>query len=251
MRDLIAGNWKMNTRREDAAALAAGLAQKRAGESDAACDMLVCPPFPWLDAVGNALGRSGIHLGAQDCHADDFGAHTGDVNCAMLVDAGCSHVIVGHSERRSDHGESNENVMAKAAAAQAAGLIAIICIGETLSERELNKTLDVVSSQLSGSVPKGSTAENLVIAYEPVWAIGTGLTPTMDQVAEVHAHIRAALSDRVKDFDAVRILYGGSMNPGNAAELLSIDNVNGGLVGGASLKVNDFWSICSAAGAKK
>ena len=247
MRPLIAGNWKMNLLHADAVALASGLSERRSAEGDPGCDILVCPPYISIPPVASAVSGEAVSLGAQDCHAGDFGAHTGDVNCAMLKDAGCDYVIVGHSERRADHGESDEIVCAKAAAVIAAGMTAIVCIGEKLDEREAEKTLERVAAQIAGSVPEGATADNLVIAYEPVWAIGTGLTPTIDQIAEVHAEIRARLASCAGNADGVRILYGGSMNPGNAAEILAVDNVNGGLVGGASLKLDDFWSVCSAA----
>jgi triosephosphate isomerase len=182
-------------------------------------------------------------LGGQDCHPQTKGAHTGDVAAEMLKDLGCSHVIVGHSERRTDHGEIDLVVSEKAKAAHRAGLVAIICIGETEAERDAGETLNVCSRQIAGSVPDDATAENTVIAYEPVWAIGTGRTPTNEDVAEVHGHIRAELSRKVANADDVRILYGGSVKGSNAGELMSIPNVDGALVGGASLKADDFWTI--------
>jgi triosephosphate isomerase len=189
---------------------------------------------------------STIALGAQDCASQESGAHTGDVAAAMLKDCGCSHVILGHSERRADHGESSAEVAAKAKAAQAAGLIAIVCVGETEAQRDAGDTLKIVESQIVNSVPNGSTPQNLVVAYEPVWAIGTGRTPTAGDVEVVHRHIRQLLVGAVKGGEGVRILYGGSVKPSNAAELMAVPEVNGALVGGASLKAADFLGIAAA-----
>ncbi len=247
MRPLIAGNWKMNTLREAAAGLAGALADRCREEGDPGVDLLVCPPSIMLHVVGAVIAETPVALGAQDCHPDDFGAHTGDVNAAMIADAGCSHVIVGHSERRTDHGETDQLVRTKAASAHDQSLTAIICVGETLEQLDAGETLAVVSRQIAGSVPDGAKASNTVIAYEPVWAIGTGRTPTIDQVGEVHDHMRKIVAGQIDDPESVRLLYGGSMNPGNAAELLSVENVNGGLIGGASLKAHDFWNICNSA----
>jgi len=250
IRPLIAGNWKMNGLTADAVALAGGLAEKakaKDASDDMPGDMLVCPPNVHIAAVSAALDGSGIALGAQDCHTASSGAHTGDVSAAMLVDMGCSHCIVGHSERRADHGEGDALVRQKATAAQGEGLVAVICVGETLEERDAGTTLAVVEAQLRGSVPEGATAANTVIAYEPVWAIGTGRTPTIEQIGEVHDHMRSVLDGLVAESGAVRLLYGGSVNPGNAQDILALANVNGGLVGGASLKVDDFWSILESA----
>jgi len=244
MRALIAGNWKMNTLRDGAEVLARALVERRAREGDPGCDMLVCPPAVMLHPVAGVVRGSPVALGAQDCHTAEFGAHTGDVSAPMLADAGCAYVIVGHSERRADHAETDTLVAAKAAAAQGRGLRAIVCVGETLAQRDAGETLAIVEGQIAGSVPAGSSATNTVIAYEPVWAIGTGRTPTIAQIAEVHDHIRAVLGGRMTDSGDVRLLYGGSMNPGNAKDILAVANVNGGLVGGASLKADDFWSIC-------
>ncbi|MCC7166215.1 MAG: triose-phosphate isomerase [Rhodospirillales bacterium] len=241
-RKLIAGNWKMNGKRADGLALARAVMAEAKGVAGKA-DLLVCPPFTLVSELGNALAGSGVALGAQDCHAKVSGAHTGDVAAAMLADLGCRYVIVGHSERRTDHGETDAQVNAKAKAALAAGLIPIICIGETEGERDAGKTLAVVRSQLKGSIPEGATAANTVIAYEPVWAIGTGRTPTTQEVAEVHALIRKE-SGLGPD---LRILYGGSMKPSNAQELLALADVDGGLIGGASLKAEDFLAIARAA----
>lgn len=239
-RALIAGNWKMNLTRSTGEALASELA---AAAGEIGVELAVCPPFPYVAGVGATLAGSGVALGAQDCHADAGGAHTGDVAAEMLADIGCTYVIVGHSERRADHGESDATVRAKGEAARRAGLIPIVCVGETEAERDAGKTLAVVETQVRGSVPAGLDGTTLVIAYEPVWAIGTGRTPTVDDVAAVHAHIRAVLADMTGDAAAVRLLYGGSVKPGNAAELMAVANVDGALVGGASLKAEDFLGI--------
>ncbi len=249
LRHLVAGNWKMNGSRSMAAQLIADLKAHdlNAARAGLSADLLVCPPFPYLIHASEFLMGSNIALGAQDCAPQDSGAHTGDVAAAMLKDCGCSHVIVGHSERRTDHGESSAEVAAKAKAAQAAGLVAIVCVGETDSQRDAGETLKVVESQIVNSIPAGSTSANLVIAYEPVWAIGTGRTATAGDVEAVHAHIRKLLLSSVKGSgEGVRILYGGSVKPGNAAELMGVPEVNGALVGGASLKAADFLGIAAA-----
>ncbi|GAB6053977.1 triose-phosphate isomerase [Magnetospira thiophila] len=248
-RPMIAGNWKMNGLLADSKALAAGVAAKRkALGGSAPFDILVCPPFPLISTVAEAVSGSGVDVGAQDCHMNVSGAHTGDTSASLLKDAGCSYVIVGHSERRTDHAETDAIVKAKAEAGLAAGLKVIVCIGETLEEREAGKTLDVNKSQLNGSLPTGATAANCIIAYEPVWAIGTGKVATPEQAQEVHAAIRAELKKMIGgEADGMRILYGGSMKPGNAAELMSQGDIDGGLIGGAALKVEDFWGIAAAA----
>lgn len=243
-RPLIAGNWKMNGRLAEATALAQAVA---AGARAGGAELLVCPPFPMLASVKGVLGSAPVALGAQDCHAKASGAHTGDVAAEMLRDVGCRYVIVGHSERRADHAETDAIVRAKAEAASRAGLVPIVCVGETLAERDANKTLDVVAAQLAGSIPDAATAAALVVAYEPVWAIGTGRTPTAAQVAEVHAKIRADLSARFSDGATMRVLYGGSVKASNAAELLAVANVDGALIGGASLKADEFLAIAAAA----
>jgi triosephosphate isomerase (TIM) len=240
---LVAGNWKMNGLRSDGLALARDLAARAAAAHR--CELLVCPPFTLLRAAGDALAGSGIGLGGQDCHAAAGGAFTGSISAEMLKDAGCSHVILGHSERRHGLGESDADVRAKTAAAGRAGLVAIVCVGETRGEREAGEAARVVSRQLAGSLPPdltsgGAAADRLVIAYEPVWAIGTGLTPTLDDIAEIHAAIRRQIPA------GTRILYGGSVNPKNAAEILALAEVDGALVGGASLKAEDFWAIAEA-----
>ncbi len=244
---LVAGNWKMNgtlASLDEARAL-----MKKLQGANPRCDVMLCPPFTLIHPMAGVLGDSTIALGGQDCHWERSGAHTGDIAAEMLADLGCTAVIVGHSERRTDHGETDEIVKRKAAAAHRAGLVSIVCIGETIDERKAGKTLDVLSRQIAGSLPEGANAANTVIAYEPVWAIGTGLTPTTDEVAEAHAHIRKELAARVggeEEAARVRIQYGGSVKPNNAHELMSVPNVDGALVGGASLKAADFFGIIEA-----
>jgi triosephosphate isomerase len=243
---LIAGNWKMNgvaSSLSDAAVVAEG-----AKAADGKVDVMLCPPATLLAQMRWQTKGSPLLLGGQDCHPKPSGAHTGDISAAMLKDAGASAVIVGHSERRTDHGETDVLVRAKAEAARAAGLTAIVCIGETEAERDSGATLDVLSRQLAGSVPDGSPAD-IVIAYEPVWAIGIGRTPSQADITAAHAHIRARCKERFgAEGSAMRILYGGSMKPDNAAAILKVADVNGGLVGGASLKSADFLAIVKAAG---
>jgi triosephosphate isomerase (TIM) len=248
LRPLIAGNWKMNGRRADGIALADELARRarRAGSAELTCDLLVCPPATLLVAVAQAIADSPVSLGAQDCHSAASGAHTGDVAAAMLADVGCRYVIVGHSERRANHGESDQLVNAKAAAAHAAGLVAVVCIGETEAERNDGTTLAVVGRQFEASLPASATPDNTIIAYEPVWAIGSGRVPTEAEIAAVHDHLRALARSRLPGGERLRLLYGGSVKAGNAAGILAIANVNGALVGGASLNADDFWAIaCS------
>ena len=243
MRKLAAGNWKMNGLGDSLGEIAA-LAQ---AFPDPACDVLICPPATLLSRLSDAARGSAIATGAQDCHANASGAHTGDTSAEMIADAGGSYVIVGHSERRTDHGETDDVVRAKAEAAWRAGLIAVICVGETLGEREASQTLEIVGGQIAGSVPEGATAANTVVAYEPVWAIGTGKVPTLEEIAEVHNDIRARLVARFgEDANGMRLLYGGSVKPSNAAEIFAVSNVDGALVGGASLKAADFGGIISA-----
>ena len=240
-RPLIAGNWKMNGLAADGAALAKAVAGLAGTKPPA--DVLLCPPATLVAAVATAVRGSSVAVGGQDCHAATSGAHTGDVSAEMLKDAGASWVIVGHSERRTNHGETDAIVRAKAEAAWRAGLSAIVCIGETLAQREGGQTLKVLESQLRGSVPAGSTAVNLVVAYEPVWAIGTGKTATTVEIAEAHRHIRAVLGGLTPAADGVRLQYGGSVKGSNAKEILAVPDVDGALVGGASLKADDFWAI--------
>jgi len=246
-RPLIAGNWKMNGLRTDAVALVKAVAAgvKQAGWTDR--EVLVCPPSTLVAIVADAAKGSGVLVGGQNCHAKASGAHTGDISAEMLKDAGGSHVIVGHSERRTDCGETDAVVRAKAEAGWRAGLLPIVCIGETLVEREAGRTMAVLESQLKGSAPAGATAANLVVAYEPVWAIGTGKTPTVAEVAAAHAHIRRVLGGLTADAAGVRLLYGGSVKSSNAAELLAAGDVDGALVGGASLSAAEFLAIAKAA----
>ena len=245
IRPLIAGNWKMHGRRADATALAGELARRarRAASAELRCELVICPPAPLLTVLADIVADSPVRLGAQDCHHLPGGAHTGDVSAAMLADAGCRYVIVGHSERRTEHGESDERVRAKAEAAHAAGLTAIVCLGETAAQRARGETLNVVDGQFRGSLPGAATAANTVVAYEPVWAIGTGKVPTVAEIAAVHEQLRTLARSRVGGGERLRLLYGGSVKPGNAAEMLAIANVNGALVGGASLQAGDFWAI--------
>ena len=238
-RKLAAGNWKMNGT-ADALSM---LDQLAASHKTPSVDILICPPATLLH---RAAGHGAIATGAQDCHANTSGAHTGDIAADMIADAGGSYVLTGHSERRTDHAETDQMIAAKSQAAYAAGLTAVICIGETLSEREDGTTLTVLDTQLAGSIPDTATADNTVIAYEPVWAIGTGKVPTTDQIADVHAHIRARLTARFTDGSGMRILYGGSVKASNAAEIFAVPDVDGALVGGASLKADDFSPIITA-----
>ncbi len=242
---IVAGNWKMNGLSASLAQIEA-MAQGYDAPLKSSVELLICPPATLVGAaIATAAGR--LSIGGQDCHQKASGAHTGDVSASMLADLGATSVIVGHSERRTDHAESSALVKAKAEAALAAGLIAILCVGETDAERKAGRTLDVVGAQIAGSLPAGATAANLVLAYEPVWAIGTGLTPTAADVADVHAFIRAELARALgADGAGVRILYGGSVKPSNAVELMGVANVDGALVGGASLTAKDFLGIAAA-----
>ncbi len=247
IRALVAGNWKMNGLMESATE-ARALAEFLSRDAVTGCSVLLCPPFTLLVPFASLFEGTGVGLGGQNCHSNRGGAHTGDISAEMLKDLGCEYVIVGHSERRADHGETDEDVKAKAGAAQAAGMTAIVCIGETEDERDAGKTFDVVKSQLSGSLPEAASSANTVIAYEPVWAIGTGRIPSTDEVQEVHALIRAELSDSLGKDEAngIRILYGGSMKPENAHDLIGLPDVDGGLIGGASLKAEDFLAIAQS-----
>ena len=247
-RFLIAGNWKMNGLKADGVALASALADKMKTGADPKFEMLVCPPFTLISTILDTVAGSGIAVGGQDCHMSEKGAHTGDTSAWAQKDLGCGYVIVGHSERRTNHAETDAIVKAKAQAALAAGLKVIVCIGETLDQREAGQTLEVNRTQLHGSLPDGATAENTVVAYEPVWAIGTGKTASPEQAQEVHAMIRSELTSGLGQAtaDAMRVLYGGSMNAKNAAELLAQPDIDGGLIGGAALKVDDFWTIAQS-----
>jgi triosephosphate isomerase (TIM) len=246
IRPLVAGNWKMNGTSASLTELHA-IGHGFMHGLDAETEALICVPATLLYRAAEILHQTPVKAGGQDCHPGESGAHTGDISAEMLKDAGASHVIIGHSERRTDHGEDDATVHSKAEAAWRAGLVAIVCIGETRAERESGATLDVLSRQIDGSVATLATAKNTVIAYEPVWAIGTGLTPTVDDVAEAHAHIRARLHEKLgAEATRMRILYGGSVKPSNAQELLSVVNVDGALVGGASLKASDFLGIAES-----
>jgi triosephosphate isomerase len=243
MRPLVAGNWKMNGLLRQAGSLASQLV---AGSRDVACELLVCPPFTALSAVAAIVDGSAVGLGAQDCHAAQSGAHTGDIAAAMLADAGCRAVILGHSERRASHHESDHAVRAKVAAAWRAGLRPIVCVGETDDERDAGHEMAVVGRQVGASLPDDFVGD---LAYEPIWAIGTGRTPSVEAVASMHAHIRSALMARLgEQARQVRILYGGSVNQENAATLLAVPEVDGALVGGASLNAAAFLAIAEAAG---
>jgi triosephosphate isomerase (TIM) len=240
-RPFVAGNWKMNGLRSSAAEI---IRVVQGAGALTAVDLMVCPPATLLGLFAAIVEGSAVRLGAQDCHTESHGAFTGDISAEMLKDAGASAVIVGHSERRTYHKETDADVRAKALAARRAGLCAIVCVGETRAERENGHALAVVRTQLEGSIPDGATAGNLVVAYEPVWAIGSGLTPTPADVAEMHGSIRRLLRLRFADEGAgMRILYGGSVKPSNAKELLGVADVDGALVGGASLKADEFLAI--------
>ncbi|EJB02374.1 triosephosphate isomerase [Rhizobium leguminosarum bv. trifolii WSM597] len=244
MRKLIAGNWKMNGLVSSQAEIEAlkGLT------GSATCDIVVCPPFTLLDRAVERVKGSSLTIGAQDCHAQQSGAHTGDISAEMLADIGAHYVILGHSERRVAHGEDDAMVLEKAVAAHQAGLISIVCVGETRHERDEGRAIKVVDKQLRASVPEGATGQTLVIAYEPVWAIGTGLVPTNEQIEEMHAAIRQVLQERLgSDGHSVRILYGGSVKASNAEALFRLRNVDGALVGGASLKASEFAAVTLAA----
>lgn len=245
---LIAGNWKMNGFHQDVLDIGARLGENVESLGERPVDVVVCPPTVWVAETAAYLAPTKVRVGAQDCSHLPNGAHTGDVSAEMLKRAGCSLCIVGHSERRRDHGETDALVRAKAEAVLEQGLAVIVCIGETEEEREAGQTLKVVGRQFAASVPDRAASATTVVAYEPVWAIGTGRTPTLDEIAEVHGFLRNSLYERF-DYDgfAIRILYGGSVTPDNARDILHVDHVNGALVGGASLKVETFWPIVQAA----
>jgi len=249
-RKLIVGNWKMNGLTADGLALASNVAARAAEASGAggaiACDIAIAPPATLLREVVARLAGGPVSAGGQDCHWEVAGAHTGDTSAAMLKDAGASLAIIGHSERRGDHNESDDLVRAKAEAALAEGLVAIVCVGETEAQRDAGDAVAVVISQIDGSIPAAASPKTMVVAYEPVWAIGTGRTPTLGEIVEIHAAIRDHLAERFEGGDGIRILYGGSVKPANSAEILGLDDVDGALVGGASLNAADFWAIVEA-----
>nr|WP_269467890.1 triose-phosphate isomerase [Devosia ureilytica] len=243
---MIAGNWKMNGLTHSLDELAELARLLTTGEAPRAL-VVVCPPATLLAAVAAQGASSGIIAGGQDCHAEPSGAHTGDISASMLADAGAQYVIVGHSERRTDHGESSDTVREKAEAAIGAGLKPIICVGETEAQRNAGDAESVVAGQLATSIPDAAGQHEVIVAYEPIWAIGTGRTPTLDEIGQMHDTIRARLVDRfgLSKGESIRILYGGSLKPQNAREILGVANVNGGLVGGASLLAKDFYTIIS------
>ncbi|MEE9455095.1 MAG: triose-phosphate isomerase [Paracoccaceae bacterium] len=244
-RKIAAGNWKMHGLKSTLRELEA----LKSSSSDADCDIILCPPATLMAAMAELSTGSGIIIGGQDCHWQETGAHTGDISAEMLADAGAGAVILGHSERRADHRETDASVHQKTLAAWRAGLHAIVCIGETEAQRDAGETLAVIGAQMQGSTPDAATTQNTIIAYEPVWAIGTGRTPTLTEVGEVHDFLRANLVKRFGDDigNGIRLLYGGSVNPANARDIFAISNVDGGLVGGASLKAADFAQIIAAA----
>jgi triosephosphate isomerase len=240
-RKMAAGNWKMNGTQADLVLLDA------LAHGQATCDVVICPPATLLTAAAARTAATSVAVGAQTCHAAAKGAHTGDLSAAMIAETGATHVIVGHSERREAHGETDADVAAQAKAAQAAGLVPIVCLGESEAQRDAGEALQVIAAQLKGSVPDGSTAATLVIAYEPIWAIGTGKIPSMEQIEEVHAALRRDLVERFEaEGEEMRLLYGGSVKAGNAAEIFAVANVDGALVGGASLTHADFAPIVQA-----
>jgi len=240
---LAAGNWKMNGLGRDLSEIRALISAM----GTPSCEVLICPPATLIDRMRILADETALQVGAQDCHAQASGAHTGDISVAMLADAGATYVIVGHSERRADHGETDALVQAKADAVLGQRLVAIVCVGETEAQRDAGETLAVVGAQMRGSMPEGCTAQTVVVAYEPVWAIGTGRTPTLAQIEEVHAFMRSALTERFgSEGAAMRLLYGGSVKPSNASEIFALANVDGALVGGASLKAADFAQIVAA-----
>lgn len=243
---LIVGNWKMNGTLVQADRFAGEMLTSLEAEPITRDRLVVCPPATLLADLSVLLAGSDIAVGAQDCHTGEEGAYTGDISALLLADCGASYVIVGHSERRTGHQEGDTLIAAKAHAAIAAGLIAIVCVGETEAEREAGQALDIVARQVRHSVPRGATIETCVIAYEPVWAIGTGKTPTLSEIATVHGHLRACTAELGPEMVSALLLYGGSVKPGNAAEIKAIDGVDGCLVGGASLIAADFLAIARA-----
>ncbi|QBK30824.1 triose-phosphate isomerase [Roseitalea porphyridii] len=247
IRPLIAGNWKMHGTGADLPELKRIANGVDGTKSDSPYDAVICTPATLIDRAVRTVVGSPLAIGGQDCHHAEKGAHTGDVSPAMLVEAGASYVIVGHSERRADHGESDADVLGKANGAHAAGMTAIVCVGETREEREAGRAEDVVDGQLAWSVPEDARPDDTVIAYEPVWAIGTGLTPSMHDIETMHDHMRMQLKQRFGSSGArFRLLYGGSVKPANAADIFAISSVDGALIGGASLKSDDFLAICAA-----
>ena len=245
-RPVVAANWKMNGLRRDGRDLGNTLAGLKRAAGETACDIVVCPPAALLLELRDALQGAGIALGGQDCHMEEKGAHTGDTSAELLADCGCNYVILGHSERRADHGETNEIVRMKVVAALRAELRAILCVGESEDEREAGRALEVVGEQLRNSLPDSGGSNNIIIAYEPLWAIGTGRIPSAIEIGEMHQHIRDLFGElKTGGKSGVRVLYGGSVKAENAGEILSIVGVDGALVGGASLSAETFWNICA------
>mgnify|MGYP000939458223 CR=1 FL=1 len=245
----VAGNWKMNLNRVQAIELAKNIDEQK--ERYRHAEVVIFPSFVWLSSVQEILKGDGCRLGAQNCHSEPMGAHTGDVSLDMLKDIGCDYVILGHSERRINHLERSSEINKKVCLANKSNLISIVCVGETLEERNQGKAMSIVTAQLQGSIPKDMEPSNLMVAYEPVWAIGTGKTPTLNDIEEMHSHIRKIVLETNVRTDKIRILYGGSVKPNNAAEIFELANVDGALVGGASLSANDFMSIIQAGSKEK
>ncbi len=245
----VAGNWKMNLNRVQAIELAKNIDEQK--ERFRHAEVVIFPSFVWLSSVKEILKGDGCKLGAQNCHSEPMGAHTGDVSLDMLKDIGCDYVILGHSERRINHLERSSEINKKVCLANKSNLISIVCVGETLEERNQGKAMSIVTAQLQGSIPKDMEPSNLMVAYEPVWAIGTGKTPTLNDIEEMHSHIRKIVLETNVRTDKIRILYGGSVKPNNAAEIFELANVDGALVGGASLSANDFMSIIQAGSKEK
>ena len=245
----VAGNWKMNLNRVQAIELAKNIDDQK--ERIRHAEVVVFPSFVWLSSVQEILKSGGCRLGAQNCHSEPMGAHTGDVSSDMLKDIGCDYVILGHSEQRINHLEGSSEINKKVCLANKSNLISIVCVGETLEERNQGKAMSIVTAQLQGSIPKDMEPSNLIVAYEPVWAIGTGKTPTLNDIEEMHAHIRKIVLEMNVRTNKIRILYGGSVKPNNAAEIFDLANVDGALVGGASLSANDFMSIIEAGSKEK
>ena len=244
---LIAGNWKMNGTTKEAKGLVSGLLEKYNGTPSLDAKILICPPMTLLNYVGNLLEGTNILLGGQNCHYEVSGAHTGEVSANMMRDSGCSHIIVGHSERRSQYGETDKEIFRKVEAVLEHGMKAIMCVGETLKSRQEGNAINYVTRQLDEVLNSRLSLENLVIAYEPVWAIGSGKTPEISEIEEIHEVIKKVLSKSLSQNHEVPVIYGGSVNPTNAEEVLRLEAVNGVLVGGASLNTNDFWEIVNAA----
>ena len=248
-RPLVVANWKMNGLRRGSRDLAHALAGLKRGAGEVACEIVVCPPATLICELRDVLLGAGIALGGQDCHMADKGAHTGDISADMLADSGCGYVILGHSERRADHGETNEMVRDKFSAALGAGLQAILCVGESEAERDAGRALEVVGEQLEKSLPSVDAGASVVVAYEPVWAIGTGRTPSLGEIGDMHSHIRKSYGAiKTGGENGLRVLYGGSVKVENAADILSVGGVDGALVGGASLSAESFWTICAQYG---